>query len=258
MLSFESQIEKQTRDIRQVQKEMTTMQNSLQQKIEACKSEVEHVKFSLEGLDKSVISQSEQIEAVKQNGSNWADVVAKQVDNELQTRSTDVKKMQESLSNVRELALEEQDKENRRNNIILHRVPESNGSTSEERIKADSQFSLQLFTSIKSGIAEEDIVKVVRLGRNTDNIDRPRPLLVQLGGRMAKNLVMENLSRLQHADSQFKKIIVSHDMTKMEREECKVLVAEAKEKTANESGDWIYVVRGSPTKLHIIKKKKLH
>ena len=44
----------------------------------------------------------------------------------------------------------------------------------------------------------------------------------------------------------FRSIIVAHDMTKKQREECKVLVNEAKEKNENESGDWVYKVRGPP------------
>ena len=43
----------------------------------------------------------------------------------------------------------------------------------------------------------------------------------------------------------FRSIIVAHDMTKKQREECKVLVNEAK-KSENESGDWVYKVRGPP------------
>lgn len=259
MSTFESQIEKQMRDVREMQKEMTAVNNNMQQKIEACKSEVEKMKTKLDGLDKSVNSQSEQLEVVKQGGNNWSEVVAKQVDSELQIRTSDMQKMQEALTQVKEMALEEQDKENRRNNIILHRVPESQGQTSEERIKLDTQFSLQLFTAIKSGIAEEDIIRVTRLGKNPDDSERPRPLLVQLGGRLAKNLIMENVSKLQHADAKFKKVIVNHDMTKKEREECRVLSEEAKQKTANEtSGEWIYVVRGSPTQMRILKKRRNH
>jgi len=39
---------------------------------------------------------------------------------------------------------------------------------------------------------------------------------------------MESLYKLRHAESKFKKIIVAHDMTQIERAECKRLVAEAK------------------------------
>ena len=50
-------------------------------------------------------------------------------------------------------------------------------------------------------------------------------------------------------EAKFKSIIVTHDMTKMEREECKILVEKAKVKTQMEqSGEWMYQVRGPQAK----------
>jgi hypothetical protein len=45
-----------------------------------------------------------------------------------------------------------QDKEKRRNNIILYRAPESVAVTVEERNKEDETFCLGLFHSIHSGV----------------------------------------------------------------------------------------------------------
>jgi len=39
---------------------------------------------------------------------------------------------------------------------------------------------------------------------------------------------MESLYRLNHAEQKFKGVVIAHDMTKTERDECKRLVAEAK------------------------------
>ena len=73
---------------------------------------------------------------------------------------------------------------------------------------------------------------------------------------MTKNLVMQNVFRIRSVDC-FKKIVISHDMTPMERQECKRLVNEAKEKESNdESGDYIYRVRGLPNSLRVVKIKK--
>jgi len=58
-------------------------------------------------------------------------------------------------------------------------------------------------------------------------------------------------------DGKFKNIIIAHDMTKKQREECRTLVQEAKDKEQQEGQEeWIYRVRGPPTDLHIIKLKK--
>lgn len=258
MSTMESSMDKQSRDMREVQKDLNSIKNNLQKDINTCKSEIDGMRHNLLGMDKSINSQREQLEAVRQGEIGWAEVVTKHVDNELKTRSQEVQIMQSTLSQVRESALEEQDKENRRNNIVLHRVPENDKTTFEERNKSDTQFCLQVFSAIKSGVAEEDIIKVFRLGAKKDDNERPRPILVQLGSRLAKNLIMENLNRLKHADGQYKKVIISHDMTQKEREECKALVMEAKEKTANESGEWIHVVRGRPSQMRILRVRKTY
>jgi len=74
---------------------------------------------------------------------------------------------------------------------------------------------------------------------------------------MAKNLVMESLYKLKNLEAKFNTVIVTHDMTRKEREDCKNLVEEAKAKTAQDpSGEWIYRVRGSPGKFQIIQFKR--
>jgi len=80
--------------------------------------------------------------------------------------------------------------------------------------------------------------------------------MVQLAGYTIKNLIMESLYKLKHAESKFKGIIIAHDMTRTEREECKKLVAEAKTLGAQDnSGEYLYRVRGIPGKMRIIKIK---
>ena len=55
----------------------------------------------------------------------------------------------------------------------------------------------------------------------------PRPLMVQLGRYTSKNYVMESLYKLRGADRNFKSVVIAHDMTLAEREDCKRLVTEA-------------------------------
>ena len=98
---------------------------------------------------------------------------------------------------------------------------------------------------------EEDLQHVFRLGARGET---PRPLLVQLSSHHLKNVIMESLYRLKQAEHKFKSVIVSHDLTKSEREECKKLVEEAKELTKqNSSGEFAFRVRGPPGKMKIVK-----
>jgi hypothetical protein len=68
---------------------------------------------------------------------------------------------------------------------------------------------------------------------------------------------MSNLFRLRRAEERFKKVIINHDMTAMDRAEIKELVNEAKLRAENDkSGEYIYRVRGQPGHLKIVKLKK--
>jgi len=110
--------------------------------------------------------------------------------------------------------------------------------------------SFKLLSKMQVGIEEADIKGAFRLGRYTRADDaqsgtNSRPMLVQFNSRLAKNLIMENLFKLKHLDSEFKNVIIAHDMTVNERQECRTLIDDAKkrqkkilrETTFTESGD---------------------
>ena len=52
---------------------------------------------------------------------------------------------------------------------------------------------------------------------------------------------MENLFKLKHAEQKFKSVVIAHDMTAKEREECKKLVAEAKQRASEDSSGGIHI-----------------
>jgi len=195
--------------------------------------------------------------SIKQQELKWSEV-SKQVDHESQCRSAELESMHKGLVESKAQIDDMQDKEKRRNNIILYHAQESTAATAEDINKEDTKFCLGHFHAINSGVDKEDILKVVRLGKKGDDASQPpRPMLVQLGSRLPKNLIMEKVSELKHAESKYKAVIVAHDLTIKEREEVKMLVKEAKEKTKQEtSGEWIHVVRGQQGQMRILRVKK--
>jgi len=54
-----------------------------------------------------------------------------------------------------------------------------------------------------------------------------RSLLIQLSSSMLKNHIMETTTFKLRRVEKFAQLVVSHDITKQEREQCKQLVAEA-------------------------------
>jgi len=125
----------------------------------------------------------------------------------------------------------------------------------EEKNKEDVSFCEYFFNGFNVGFDRDDICRVQRLGRRNEE-DSPRPVLVQFGSRHIKNLTMESLYKIKSMDSRFRNIIVAHDLTKKQREECKALVQEAKAKTDQESRDYMYRVRGPPGLMRMVEVRK--
>ena len=189
-------------------------------------------------------------------GTKWADIVSKQVKVEMGNVKTQLESVKKSLTETKQHAEEEKEKELRRNNIIIHRSEESKEETSEGRNKDDSEFCFRLVSDILGVDCERsDLKRVIRLGKKQESVNRP--VLLEFRSGTIKNSVMESLSKLRNASEEYKKLSVVHDMTKTERLECKELVQEAKKKEASDtSGEFIYRVRGSPGNCRIVKLKK--
>ena len=115
-------------------------------------------------------------------------------------------------------------------------------------------FTTESFKKAGTGVDPEDIKKVFRLGEKNTETGSPRPLLVQLSTMHVKNLLMESLYKLKSLSAMYKDVIVGHDLTKKQREECKALVSEAKVKSA--SRDWIYKVRGLPGHWKLVQQRR--
>lgn len=182
----------------------------------------------------------------------WSEVVAKQVSSKFESVSKDMVKVQKVLGETKKKAEEEKDKVSRTNNIIIYRVPEEGDIN--ERAKRDREFCLNLVKdALEVEIVEEDIKAVFRLGKKGESC---RPLMVQFRTSITKNRVMESLYKLKDAETKYKQISITHDMTKEERIECKSLVEQAKKKQLEETGEFLWRVRGPPSSLKIIKIAK--
>ena len=180
-------------------------------------------------------------------------MVSNQVDMKLNKLTVDVTKVQQSLEESKRNILEEKDRESRGNNIIIYRVPE--GNTKDETNKNDKTFCMELCRGALGIDTEEiDFKSIFRLGRFESGTTRP--ILVQLREKTLKNQIMEKLFKLRTAEDKFRNISITHDLTQKERAECKALVDEAKRKQAEDSGEFIWRVRGLPGQLKLIKIKK--
>ena len=68
---------------------------------------------------------------------------------------------------------------------------------------------------------------------------------------------MESLYKLKNANAHFQQLSVTHDMTKNERSEIQKKVEEAKQKEREEeTGEYIWRVRGAPGSLKVVRLRK--
>ena len=207
-------------------------------------------------VSKEVVSLSEIIKQQLQEElvENVNVTVKSQVVSHMNDVSSELSTVHKSIDETREKAEELRDKEKRSTNIIIYRVNESEATRKEDRHDEDIHFCSQLLNILGIDSSENAIKRSFRLGERKPNYCRP--ILLELDSRTTKNYVMESLSKLADAEEKFKKVIVTYDMTKKEREKCKELVAKAKQDEENdESGDFIYRVRGRPEDLRIVRFK---
>ena len=160
------------------------------------------------------------------------------------------------MCQTKKIAEEEKDKESRGNNVIIYRVKEKAG-TKEECRKHDNDFCMSLIKDqLSIDMGEDDIKMVFRIGKREQDATNTRPLLLQFRERSIKNRMMESLSKLKNCSDDFKHVSITHDLTPAERVECKTLVEQAKRKQEEETGEYIWRVRGLPGHLKIVRFRK--
>ena len=185
----------------------------------------------------------------------WAEIVSRNIDDKMIYIAEDIGKVKAEMKETQEAIAEFEDKKKRKNNIIIFNLPECQQEDGKAREKEDREFCGSLFDEVlQIGYEDGFIKKIIRLGKREKGV--VRPMLVELSENI-KNLVMENAGKLGKAKGKYKGITLSHDMTKKEREQCKELLQEAKVKN-EDSGDYIFKVRGLPGAMKLIKLKKYH
>lgn len=209
----------------------------------------------IEELEKIVTGLVEKTteEEIKAKTETWSNIVSKGVNEELKAVQEKVKIVEERIEFNAE---EEKLKERKRNNIIIHRMAESKLTDNKQKNNEDRKEVISLINEVLQVPCEDktDIRSVYRLGKEGD---RERPLFIEFKDGTLKNKVMESLSKLRNAEEKHSRISVTHDMTENEREQCRELVKQCREKQSKEqSGEWIFKVRGPPGDMRIVKIKK--
>ena len=151
---------------------------------------------------------------------------------------------------------EAREEEKRKNNLVVYGVKEAEEEEDREgRIKHDKDEIIRLSKDLGlEDFTEYNIMRILRMG--TYDAANKRPILVELDSPLTKYKIMRNTYKLKD-NTEFQGWSLQHDMTKQQRENVRKLVEEAKQKEASdESGEYIYRVRGPPHKKYIKKIRR--
>ncbi|KAK3889080.1 hypothetical protein Pcinc_006955 [Petrolisthes cinctipes] len=137
---------------------------------------------------------------------------------------------------------EKEKREKRKKNVVLYNVPESSQNEVQSRIDEDLSRCNDLFEN-SLRVKECRIERVSRLGRPRED-NRSRPMLVQLRSEDEKWSILTSARNLKHeTNPEKKKIGISKDLTREERDAEKRVREELYEKRSNGEQGW-YIKNG--------------
>ena len=229
---------KQQPELEQAVKAVGDDLKKLSDRVEQCEKKIDangqvlqgNVNLKLSDFEKKL----ENIE--KKDSPQWSDIVSKQV-----------QAVQDTFDKTQHMINEQKSKEARVNNVIIYNFPETIAATGTDRkdwMSEERAECMKLFNdNMNVTVGSDDIKRMLRLGKSEPG--KSRPVLVEFREKSTKNLIMETAPKLRYAADPFNRVVVCHDMTVTERNECKRLVQEAKtQEAADPSGEWIYRSEG--------------
>ena len=151
---------------------------------------------------------------------------------------------------------EENDREERKKNIILYNAPERTEETHAERQKKEKEFVVELLTAVGVTTEPKGITRLGRYKKTEDGQEaKIRPIRVVLDSHEVQDEVMKNTPKLKEAQDPFNSVYLAYDMSYDERQSQKEMVSIAKDKTANDP-NYDFKIRGPPWKLVEVKYRK--
>lgn len=154
---------------------------------------------------------------------------------------------------VTEVISEINERNSRKNNLVLYGIEEKNSENREERIEHDTEIVREIAKECGIELDSYPIGKIVRLGKYSKEKNK-RPMLVRCETPNLKIDILRNAHKLkgEEQEKKFKEITLSHDMTKTEREEERKMFVEAKNLTKKSQGKEVYKVRGPPGNRRVV------
>ena len=201
-----------------------------------------------------VESKMDNIEKRQVETTNKLEVIEDRVEKlESQERAVVTDLGQPSLA-VKEI----EERERRKNNVVLFNVPESSSQDPKLR-HADDVAKFKTLCQSNLDVEPAEVDTAYRLGPKSKNGNICRPLKVQLTSNVTKKQILSNAKKLRATgDSANKQIAIAHDLTPMQREEIKRLreLQKTRQEELKQSGDTLHIWIIRDRKLMKVKVKQ--
>ncbi|ESO11977.1 hypothetical protein HELRODRAFT_158358 [Helobdella robusta] len=221
-LDFGPSLEVYKSEMRDITHSMMSKMEILEKAIYAQNEEWSDLRKRMENISIISLKQLEDNEKITKKTVEKSEQVlmkySEAVKGKVDTLATDVKKMQKSILDTTTKIDINNDREKRKNNIILYNLDEKENNP---RVCVG-----KLLKEIADIDSESEVVDISRLGRKSEEA-KPRPVLVQLASLTTKNLLLANCFKLRNSTC-FSKVIINHDLSKEDRISNKKILEEKK------------------------------
>ena len=154
---------------------------------------------------------------------------------------------QQIKDHVEEVIKEQQEKEEKKNNIVLFGLQEGTETDEKQNKEKDLKKTKEIFSYVDPEVSLEklNITNVRRIGKkSTDSEAKPRPIKIEMDCQDSKMNLLRSAKRLKDS-AEFKSIGLSNDKTRKEQLEYKILKDKLAEKIKNKKeGEKYLIFRG--------------
>ena len=177
-------------------------------KVDALEARVQTLELQNKILNEKVEKTESKTEQVKEQVGG----IEKEIDAGMQKAKEEVKE---------EMSAEMKNREERKMNIVIYGIDESDKEEAEERKKEDEKKVAEIATEI--GVATKGKVEVKwRLGKKVEGENKPRPMIVQLEDAESRAKLLEKARFLaRNANPAWKRVYLAPDLTWQQREEAR-------------------------------------
>ena len=221
---------------------ITKLENNVEWVCEMCKKEKDKLKIENLSLKKNIqeLKNDNKLlnnayQEVKKNLDNLKVEIKNDVLKELREEMKLHRHTEENASRINESSLnlreeiikaikEEEERKERKCNLVIYNLEESKKQSGRDR-DLDDLVRIKDVVNNNIKVDNFEIVKSFRMGKklesNTNENQRPRPILIKLSEERDKWNILRNAKELRNAEGWQKKIGISPDLCKGEREAVK-------------------------------------